>query len=107
MTCDAHDESESVDACCWHMVHAIHLATTVGCNGPTTYLKGQAPILKMGNEVPSFLSLYSIDPCRLPEGACSKLTLEKLILIINFEGANGYGEDISTLQEVNHVDLLV
>jgi hypothetical protein len=61
----------------------------------------------MGNEVPSFLSLYSIDPCRLPEGACSKLTLEKLILIINFEGANGHGEDISTLQEVNHVDLLV
>jgi hypothetical protein len=74
------------------MVHAIPLATTVGCNGPTTYLKGQAPILKIGNEVPSFLSLYSIDPCRLPEGACSKLTLEKLILIINFEGANGYGE---------------
>jgi hypothetical protein len=53
--------------------------------------RARPPILKMGNEVPSFLSLYSIDPCRLPEGACSKLTLEKLILIINLEGANGYG----------------
>jgi hypothetical protein len=91
MTRDACDESESVDVCYRHVAHANHLAMTVGCNGPTTYLKGQAPILKMGNEVPSFLSLYSIDPCRLPEGACSKLTLKKLILIINFEGANGYG----------------
>jgi hypothetical protein len=46
----------------------------------------------MGSKVPSSLSLYPIDPCRLSEGACSKLTLEKLILIINFEGASGYGE---------------
>jgi hypothetical protein len=56
-------------------------------NQPPTS-RARPPILKMGNEVPSFLSLYSIDPCRLPEGACSKLTLEKLILIINFEGEN-------------------
>jgi hypothetical protein len=105
--CDARDESESVDACCWHVVRAIHLATTVGCDGPTTYLRGRAPVLGMGDGVPSFLSLCSIGPCGLPGGACSRLTLEKLILIINFEGANGYGEDMSTLQEVNHVDLLV
>jgi hypothetical protein len=101
MMCDACNESESVDMCCQQVVHTIPLAMTVGCNGPTTYLKVQAPIFKMGNEVPSFLSLYSIDPRRLPEGACSKLILEKLTLIMDM------GEDISTLQEVNHVDLLV
>jgi hypothetical protein len=41
--------------------------------------------------VTPFIFIGSIIPCRLSEGACSKLTQERLILIINLEGANGYG----------------